>query len=90
MRPAPRRVAHVLHDLGVQVAHQVRIPIGRGQQPLHPIRPGLPGMLGQLPTVPAPHVAKQAHTDTPAPAGRSVASGRPIPDERLEADPLAD
>ena len=56
----PTRVAQVLHHLAAQVVtDQIRLPIGRGQQPLHPVRGGLAGMLGQLPTVLATHVADQ-------------------------------
>jgi hypothetical protein len=54
------RVAQVLDHIGAQVVtDQIRVPVGGGQQPLHPIGGALPGMLGQLPTVLATHVAEQ-------------------------------
>jgi uncharacterized membrane protein len=51
----------MLHDVGVQViADQIRVPVGGGQQPLHPIGGALPDVLGQLPAILAAHVAQQA------------------------------
>src|SRR5215217_2376794 len=53
-------LAQVLHDIATQIIpDQVRVPVGGGQQPLHPIGGPLPGMLGQLPTVLACHRAQQ-------------------------------
>jgi hypothetical protein len=50
----------VLDHIAAQVvADQLRVPVGGGQQPLHPIRGGLPGVLGQLPTVLTPDWANQ-------------------------------
>jgi site-specific DNA recombinase len=55
-----RRVAQVLDHIAAQVVpDQIRVPVGGGQQPLHPVRGGLASMLGQLPTVLATHVANQ-------------------------------
>jgi hypothetical protein len=51
----------VLQDVGAQVvADQVGIPVGGGQQPLHPIRGGLPGVLCQLPAAFSCHGAQQS------------------------------
>jgi hypothetical protein len=63
-------IAQVLQDVGAQIiADQVGIPLGGGQQPLHPIRGGLAGVLGQLPAV-FPVLRRPAvRADTPAPAG---------------------
>jgi hypothetical protein len=46
------RIAQVLHHIGAQIiAHRLRIPARRAQQPLHPVRAALPHGLGQLPAV---------------------------------------
>src|SRR5215216_7376117 len=63
------RIAQVLDHLAAQIIpDQVGIPVGGGQQPLHPIRGGLAGVLGQLPAVFPCHGAPAVRADTPAPA----------------------
>jgi hypothetical protein len=50
----------VLHDIATQIIpDQVWVPVGGGQQPLHPIGGGFPGVLSQLPTVLAADRAEQ-------------------------------
>jgi hypothetical protein len=51
----------VLDHIAAQIIpDQVGIPVGGGQQPLHPIRGGLAGVLGQLPAVFPCHGAQQS------------------------------
>jgi len=57
----PASIAKLLDYVGAQVVtDQIRVPVGGGQQPLHPIRGGLPGVLGQLPAVLARYRTQQA------------------------------
>jgi hypothetical protein len=53
-------LAQVLQHIGAQViTDRVGVPVGRGQQPLHPVWGPLAGVLGQLPAVLPPHVTQQ-------------------------------
>ena len=78
------RVAQVLDYISAQVvADQIRVPVGGGQQPLHPIRGGLASVLGQLPAVLATHVAEQpAQIGEHAPAW--LCAGEPTRDPGVQ------
>ena len=76
-------MAQVLGDVPEQVvADGVGVPVGPGEQVLHPIRGGLPEVLGELPSVLPPGLAQQP-TDVPGRPPPGLAPGEP------PADPLA-
>jgi hypothetical protein len=71
-------VAQVLHHIAAQVvADQIRIPVGRGQQPLHPIG-GPPRCARPAASCSCDPRCPAARAGTPAPAG-VARRGRTVP-----------